>query len=277
MAGQRPTQAKCDPKSTQGTILSRPYVHYLHGPSTNDNNVEKVFTDLAKQKKLPFIRPFFLPGKQLEELPGVGKRRIGGITQSFFFVEFSDAACQWRRGLLTKGRTKYPYMQFTGGLVYAVGVIAVFVDVRAKTRKQALRLIMNHELEHVEDEMKICKKMPSEVSRLLKKEVKKNPPMSTSTWGPLFGKKHIDAHARDFQKWFAVAKKASPDSRYTVKRKAHHLAGFRYFDHWVRASWYQQTVNAVKSRDSGQAYEKLGTEIGLLLTGPADADASGRS
>jgi hypothetical protein len=62
-----------------------------------------------------------------------------------------------------------------------------------------------------------------------------------------------------------------------VKRKAHHLAGFRYFDHWVRASWYQQTVNAVKSRDSGQAYEKLGTEIGLLLTGPADADASGRS
>jgi hypothetical protein len=91
---------------------------------------------------------------------GSGTSRVHGLTVTTFSVEFENAKSQWRQ---TAGSKQW---EFTGGKIFLVVEMEIYVLDWYKKRPDLVKKIMDHELLHVKDEIEIATKfMPSRMPK----------------------------------------------------------------------------------------------------------------
>ena len=160
-------------------------------------------------------------------------------------------------------------MRFRGGNVYLTTAIAVFIDDRARFRPRALRLILEHELQHVRDERDIAlRQMPSRVRQrqAIRRELIDRNEMTRSAWQSAYSAAQADDFTRSFDQWIGLVRRARPDVP-SISRNRDALAGRRQIDTVIRWGVWTALHNAAARRldDGGPAHLRLGVEIAFAL------------
>jgi hypothetical protein len=116
--------------------------------------------------------PAIIPTERMIELsrnsaaPGGALGTVGGLTEAYFYIEFSDFRSQWR--LVRIAGARESFWQFQGGVITLAVGIKIFVRDTYDPGKDAttlaiFALILEHELHHVFDEIDLIKQdMPSQ-------------------------------------------------------------------------------------------------------------------
>lgn len=96
--------------------------------------------------------PYFVPKPQLQAM-AKSAGGVAGLTIADFSLEFPDFAAQWKcvssGGVVT--------WTFQGGPLLLKSLLKIYVDDRARGRKEIVDVIMEHEFEHVADEIQVLR------------------------------------------------------------------------------------------------------------------------
>lgn len=113
--------------------------------------------------------PVFTTQQKIESLLAVPSKVVSGLVTAKFSLAFSNLVSQWKQCPQKSGPTKW---QFQGGDVYLQTLIGLYLLEDRKPQKDdsrsrsIFRIIMDHELEHVADDVDIIKNwLPAVASR----------------------------------------------------------------------------------------------------------------
>src|SRR6266478_6958614 len=97
--------------------------------------------------------PFFVSAAEMQRLaPAKTIKVIAGLTTAEFSLHFANPSLQWRQVRSGGALTRW---QFQGGKVSLNVLISVYVAEGFQSYNQALAVILEHELLHVQDEIDI--------------------------------------------------------------------------------------------------------------------------
>jgi hypothetical protein len=168
---------------------------------------------------------YFLPKPQLQAMAQTAGG-IAGLTVGDFSLAFQDFASQWQA--VSKG--SFTTWVFQGGVLLLKSVIKIYVDDRFRDRADLLGLIMEHEFQHVADEIEVLR---TDVPARLRDD------SMVSQY--LIQKKPVDSSM--FESWFKTSK----------------------FEEWVQPVYAEEHNRRGRRRDSGMEYANYINSISTRL------------
>jgi len=169
--------------------------------------------------------PAFVSKQKIESLLHSGSKIVAGLVTAKFSLAFSSLVSQWKQIPQKTGPCKW---QFQGGDVFLQSLIGVYLLEERKPQasdsrsKSIFRLIMDHELEHVADDIDIIKK-----------------------WLPAFALKD------DMVERYLGQGQLMDDGMFQQFIKGPKLQA------WLEAPWQEERNKRKSKRDSPQEYDRL--------------------
>jgi hypothetical protein len=173
--------------------------------------------------------PVFATKQKIESLLHTPSKIVSGLVTAKFSLSFANLVSQWKQLPQKSGPSKW---QFQGGEVYLQSLIGLYLLEDRKPQKNdsrsrsIFRIIMEHELEHVLDDMEIVK-----------------------TWLPAF------AYKDDIVDRYLGQGQMMDDSMFQQFIKGPKLQA------WLEGPWQDERNRRKNLRDSPQEYDRLQREF----------------